>query len=279
MSGVVQHQPRANAVSDPQLLLPMPSRTSRQPGAGPGSGPPGSPSAHDALAEAVVPRPDLVHTLAHDLRAGRNVLLAGREGSGKTFLLRELERELSRRGADCVYVATGSSFKPLVVSIAEALHGLGRLSIDGVDTDGEWDQVAGRLTRTAVDKLTPSVIACLVNSESLHRKLVLLLDDFDKPWPRYAPYLKQVFEAVTTVVASASADTPRLAPFRRYFGRILPVPALTHREARSLAAQLYDAFEVNSPDAEAFLKKAVLLADGSPLACGSSCRTPAASAW
>jgi hypothetical protein len=160
-----------------------------------------------------------------------------------------------------VYVATGSSFKPLVVSIAEALHGLGRLSIDGVDTDGEWDQVAGRLTRTAVDKITPSVITCLADSS-----LVLLLDDFDKPWPRYAPYLKQIFEAVTTVVASASADTPRLAPFRRYFGRTLRVPALTNREARSLAAQLYDAFEVNSPDADAFLKKAVLLSDGNPLA-------------
>jgi hypothetical protein len=172
-----------------------------------------------------------------------------------------VERDLARRGVDCVYVAMGSSFKPLVVRVAEALHGLGRLSIEGVDTDGEWERVASRLTRPAVDKLAPSVIACLAGSD-----LVLLLDDFDKPWPRYAPYLKQVFEAVTTLVATASSDTPRLAPFRRYFGRLVRVPPLTNREAGQLAEQLYDACGVNSPEADVFIRKAVVLSDGSPLA-------------
>ena len=209
----------------------------------------------------MVARDELVLTLARDLRAGRNVMLAGGEGSGKTFLLQELERELTLRGVDCAYVATGSSFKPLVMRIAEALHGLGRLSIDGVDVGGEWERVATKLARPAVDKLAPSVIACLEDSD-----LVLLLDDFERPWPRYAQYLKQVFELATTVVASASAHTPRLAPFRRYFGRVIQVPPLTRNEAGRLAEQLYDAFEVNSPDANAFVKRAVLLSDGSPLA-------------
>lgn len=243
------------AAPEPQLLLPLPSRT------GPPGPVPGGRAERGAIREAVVARDGLVRTLAADLRAGRSVMLEGPEGSGKTFLLQELEHELTISGISCAYAATGSSFKPLVIRMAEALHGLGRLSIDGIDVDGDWDGVAGRLARPAVDKITPSVVASLVASD-----LVLLLDDFDKPWPRYAAYLKQVFEGTTTVVACTSAHTPRLEPYRRYFGRVLQVPPLTRKEARSLAEQLYEACEVNSPDPQAFLRKAVVLADGSPLA-------------
>lgn len=211
------------------------------------------------MTEIFLPREDLVREVSKNLLRGRGVLLTGPEGVGKTFIAQEVIAELDLKGLAIAYIPSGRAFKQVVIGIAEILHSLNELHVDGIDLGESWDKVAGRLWRPSADKVAPAVIECLGKSE-----LIVVLDQFDAPWPRYLSYYKQIFDIATVLVITDQAHTSRMAQLKSYF-RTLEVQKLSKEEASELADQMYEFYEINCPDADGFKRKVVFIADGLPL--------------
>jgi hypothetical protein len=223
------------------------------------------------VAQALVGRIGIVHTVLAHIRQGRSALLLGPAGIGKTTILHAVMHAARQipSGRWPLYCEYASTLRVTLLALARQLSiresavqpGLGEqeLRMNCAPRDAA-SHILGRLSIARLRRL--------VAPRLLSGRYVVLLDHIGRVRGAHATFLEELAEdwRVPLIVAARSlnpVETGRMWWVGWNFQKIV-VPELSPGDARQLIARLLDRAAVSLPEQEDFVRELSRFARGNP---------------
>ena len=187
-------------------------------------------SSRELYEPVFVGREEILSTLWELALKGRNTLLWGEHGMGKSAILERLYRGLREGGeVKVLFVEDSRNLKPILMSLAQQLHAYGLFShphlSDGAVRGMTWRKLLPKVRGLGVPDLARAVIASMQG-----RRCLVLLDQLERLLPTGEAWLNQVVNVATVIVATADAQARSLRGFLQRIPAKVEVPPLSREE-------------------------------------------------
>lgn len=218
----------------------------------------------------MVGREELLAAISRQVNKGRQVLLVGAAGIGKSTLLRAVVAHAQARGQRALYVAHASPAKPMLVEIARQLHEqylalpyaklpVGKSAAEKAPADLTWDELYRPVSRLQIREL-----ASLLLEVFTQERYLLGLDSLEHVTPAQKAVLLALFAKVQILGATtAKHSAGHLARLWWSFKRV-DVPPLDDRASAIVIERFIDAKHLLIEQPTMFRKHVLKAAGGNP---------------
>ena len=224
---------------------------------------------------ALIGRDDILSTMRRELGKGRNVLLTGAAGIGKSALL---QASFAADGDDvrAIYIEQASPTKAMLVELARQLHErYGALPLADIaaakkaaaDADNPadlpWSSIKKPVSRLTIPELSDLCLTALGDDEHHY---IIYLDHMDRVTPSQRAVLEALFERVTVAGATVSKQqSGHLAKLWWSF-KVLDIEPLSKQAAEVLLDAYLEQNTVLIQNRKMFRRQALQAAGGNPQA-------------
>ena len=223
-------------------------------------------------------REALADTLRREIGKGRNVLLTGAAGIGKSALLQASYAAEARRGR-AIFVAQASPTKAMLIELARQLHecyqALPYADIPLAKKRGEDEEDAGDpaelpwpALKKTVSRMTIPDLAelCMTALRDGDEPYILYLDHMDRVTPSQRAALEALFECVTVVGATVSKQSSGHLSKLWWSFKVIEVEPLSKAAAEALMDDYLDTHTLLIQNRKMFKRQALQAAAGNPAA-------------